>query len=131
MSKDLYLPELKEIRKQLRKNMTVSERCLWKYLRKKQLGYKFRRQTSIGHFVVDFYCKDLNLAIEIDGSVHDNSLVKEKDIIRQEILESCGVIFLRFNNKDVLKNISETVDKIKNVCCEIRKSKSPPCGEMS
>jgi len=66
-----YNPELKSLAKELRRNMTLSEVLLWNELRKKQmLGFDFDRQRPIYNFIVDFYCKELSLAIEIDGDTH-------------------------------------------------------------
>ena len=119
MSKDLYLPELKELRKQLRREMTVAEKHLWQYLRRKQLGYKFLRQVSIGYFVVDFYCKELALAIEIDGSIHQQKLVLEKDIVRQAIIELDNIKFLRFSNAEVLNDTELVLLKIQKFCADM------------
>lgn len=120
MSKELYLEKLKEIRKYLRKNPTTAEEKLWQNIRKMKLGYKFRRQVSIGYFVVDFYCKDISLAIEIDGTIHNKKSVQEKDNIRQEIIESDGIFFLRFTNNEVNNKIQNVLKKIKNTCDQLR-----------
>ncbi len=78
--------------------MTLPEVLLWKQLKGKQLlGYDFDRQRPIDIYIVDVYCKELNLAIEVDGSDHDY----EKDRARQERLEAMGVKFLRFSNREV------------------------------
>lgn len=116
MSKDLYLNKLRGIRKELRKNATLSEKVLWTYLRKNQLGHKFRRQVSIGYYVVDFYCIDLSLAIEIDGDVHLKKTVRERDRFRQKIMEMDGVQFLRFSNTEIMKDISTVLHTIKTTC---------------
>ncbi len=122
MPKELYLSELKELRKKLRSNPTNAEKELWKSIRNMQLGFKFRRQVSIGYFVVDFYCKDLALAIELDGPVHNKKIIKERDILRQEIIESSGVIFLRFTNKDIFENLDWVLNKIKKKCQQLREN---------
>lgn len=119
MSKELYLPNLKQLRKILRKNVTNAEKYLWQFIRRKQLGYKFLRQVSIGYYVVDFYCKELAVAIEIDGQIHNQKQVKERDKFRQEIIESDGVLFLRFSNEEVFDNTEEVLLKITKVCQEI------------
>jgi very-short-patch-repair endonuclease len=75
-------------------------------------GYDFDRQRPIDRYIVDFYCKDLKLAIEIDGSSHDSEEAKINDDIRQERLESLGVRFLRFTDADVKRNIEMVVDSI-------------------
>ncbi|MBJ7901506.1 MAG: DUF559 domain-containing protein [Cyanobacteria bacterium RI_101] len=98
-----YDPKLKEFARQLRQNMTPGETKLWQRLRKKQiLGFDFDRQRPIDRFIVDFYCKDLMLAIEIDGSSHDGELAQARDIERQHRLEALGVTVLRFTESDTL-----------------------------
>ena len=110
-----YNKALKELARKLRKNMTVSEKLLWNELKGKKIsGFDFDRQRPIDNYIIDFYCKDLMLAIEIDGIVHDNEESKEKDIIRQEKLESLGVRFLRFKDEDVKTDLSEVVRAITN-----------------
>ena len=102
-----YNPKLKELAKKLRKNMTLSEILLWDQLKqKKMLGFDFDRQKPVDEYIVDFYCKDLMLAIEIDGGSHDFEEVYENDVIRQKRLESLGVRFLRFHDLDVKKNLN-------------------------
>jgi very-short-patch-repair endonuclease len=104
---------LKELARKLRQNMTLSEVLLWQRLKRKQMrGYDFDRQRPIDRYIVDFYCKDLKLAIEIDGSSHDGEEARINDEIRQERLESLGVRFLRFNDVDVKRNMEMVVDSI-------------------
>ncbi len=92
-----YNPALKEIARTLRNNSTLGEILLWKKLRNKQmLGFDFHRQKPIDQFIVDFYCSELQLAIEIDGGSHNSDEAREKDNVRQQHLESLGVCFLRF-----------------------------------
>ena len=101
-----YNPKLKALASKLRKNMTLGEVLLWKRLRNKQMmGYDFDRQRPIDEYIVDFYCKDLMLAIEIDGGSHDHEEVYERDIKRQHRLESLGVSFLRFKEKRVREDM--------------------------
>jgi len=110
-----YNKALKELARKLRKNMTASEKLLWNELKgNKLLGFDFDRQRPIDNYIVDFFCKDLMLAIEIDGIVHGNEESKEKDTIRQEKLESLGVRFLRFKDEDVKTDLSEVVRAITN-----------------
>jgi very-short-patch-repair endonuclease len=80
--------------------------------RKQMRGYDFDRQKPIDRYIVDFYCKDLKLAIEIDGSSHDGEEAKINDEIRQERLESLGVRFSRFTDADVKRNMEMVVDSI-------------------
>jgi len=119
MTKELYLRKMKGIRKTLRENATNSEKILWQHLRKMQLGFKFRRQVSIGFFVFDFYCKTVNLAIDVDGGIHNKIDVNERDRIRQEIIESDSVVFLRFTNEEINANLDAVLDEIKNKYTEL------------
>jgi very-short-patch-repair endonuclease len=99
-------PKLKKLARELRQNMTLSEVLIWNQLKQGQmLGYDFDRQRPIDNYIVDFYCKDLRLAIEIDGSSHDFEEVAENDIVRQERLESLGVHFLRFSDLQVKRDM--------------------------
>ena len=99
-----YNPKLKELAKKLRKESTPSEIKLWYYLKGKQIkGFDFHRQKPIDEFIIDFYCSELLLAIEIDGTTHDYKISKDK--IRQQRLESLGVNFLRFQESEVRENI--------------------------
>ncbi|PSB52738.1 hypothetical protein C7B77_20215 [Chamaesiphon polymorphus CCALA 037] len=75
-------------------------------------GYDFDRQRPIDRYIIDFYCKDLKLAIEIDGSSHDGEAEKVNDDIRQERLKSLGVRFLRFTDADVKRNMEMVLDSI-------------------
>jgi len=82
--------------------MTLSEVLLWQELKGKQmLGYDFDRQRPIDEYIVDFYCKDLQLSIEIDGESHTHEEVAENDVVRQKRLEELGVRFLRFDDLEV------------------------------
>ena len=81
--------------------------------KKKILSERFLRQYSVDHYVVDFYCPRLRLAVEIDGASHftDNKRIKD-DAKRQEYLESFGIEFLRFKNEEVYQNLDAVIDKI-------------------
>ena len=107
-----YDPNLKELARRLRKNSTMSEVLLWRCLNRKQiLGYDFDRQRPIDRYIVDFYCKELKLAIEIDGATHNDKV--HEDRTRQERLESLGVKFLRFRDGDVKRNLEGVVEEIR------------------
>ena len=104
----------RELARKLRRAPTGAEGVLWEGLRNKRLGMKFRRQHPIGKFIVDFYCVEAALAIELDGGVHERRV--EEDRLRQQHLESRGVHVLRFSNDEidadidaVLKRISEAI----------------------
>ena len=108
-----YNPKLKEIARKLRKDATYAEKILWNAIRRKQLGYEFHRQVPMKQFVVDFYCHELMLAIEIDGISHDIEDAKAKDDEREKIIESYGVTFLRFRDEIVKENPDSVVGEIK------------------
>jgi len=98
-----YNPKLKEYARQLRNNSTFSEVLLWNKIKNKALGVQFHRQVPLLEYIVDFYCHELMLAIEIDGDSH---LYKyEYDIMRQGELEKEGVVFLRFSDLDIKQNM--------------------------
>ena len=108
-----YNPKLKSIAKNLRKNMTLSEVLLWQRLKQGQLlGYDFDRQRPIDNYIVDFFCKDLMLAIEIDGSSHHSEMAFAQDIRRQKRLETLGIRFLRFKDEEVKKDLDRVVEQI-------------------
>lgn len=98
--------ELKSRRQQLRKNMPPAEVILWQRLRGRQvLGYKFRRQYSVGPYVLDFFCPTLRLGIELDGDSHFREGAKQKDRERDKYIRSFGIHVLRFLNTDVYENL--------------------------
>jgi very-short-patch-repair endonuclease len=108
-----YNPKLKELARKLRKNMTFSEVLIWSQLKqKKMLGYDFDRQRPINDYIVDFYCRDLMLAIEIDGATHEFEEVWKRDTQRQERLESLGVRFLRFRDDQVKRDLESVMMSI-------------------
>jgi very-short-patch-repair endonuclease len=100
-------------RRLLRNNMTKAEVMLWSQLKGKGVnGYKFRRQYSIDKFVLDFYCPRLRLAIEIDGESHYIDGADIRDAARQKIIESYGITFLRFTNREIYENMEGVIEKI-------------------
>jgi cyclase len=101
--------------KQLRKTMTESETFLWSYLKAGGHGFKVRRQHPIGMYIADFYCHKAKLIIEIDGSIHNNPVIKEKDSKREKELESWGYRIIRFKNEDVLQNVESVLKEIANL----------------
>ncbi|PIR87249.1 MAG: hypothetical protein COU11_01435 [Candidatus Harrisonbacteria bacterium CG10_big_fil_rev_8_21_14_0_10_49_15] len=108
-----YGENLKPLARNLRKSGNLSEVILWNELKQDKLGYRFLRQRPIDRYIVDFYCGELNLAIEIDGAAsHDTKI--EKDVERQKNLESLGVRVLRFNDKDVRYNLAGVIQSIKS-----------------
>ena len=106
---------LKNYRKELRNNLTIAEAKLWSLIKNKQLGdRKFRRQHSIGNFIVDFYCPKEKLVIELDGQIHYNLVSEEKDHKRDLILKAYDIKVLRFENKMVLEQQDIVMNAIKN-----------------
>jgi very-short-patch-repair endonuclease len=106
---------LKEKRKALRNNLTPAEAKLWQLLKGKQCaGRKFRRQHSIGPYIVDFFCYAEDLIIEVDGSIHDDSIQKLNDSQRDQYLRKHGYQILRVKNEDVLQNPKRVLKAIKD-----------------
>lgn len=104
---------LKEKRKELRKNATCAEATLWKFLQQKKLGgRKFRRQHSINNYIVDFYCAKEKLVIELDGAYHLDFAIQIKDELRNQKLSSLGFKVLRFENKLVFEDIDMVLKEI-------------------
>lgn len=88
--------------RELRKNQTKAEAILWSCLRNRQLnGYKFRRQHPVAGFILDFFCPEASLAIEVDGEIHKDKEIKEYDLERSRILAENGIRVLRFWNFEV------------------------------
>ncbi|HEY4528391.1 MAG TPA: DUF559 domain-containing protein [Candidatus Paceibacterota bacterium] len=101
------LPQLKGRRIELRRNQTPQEMFLWDELRKHRLGYKFKRQHSIGPYILDFYCPERKLAIELDGAHHIEN--KEYDVERTNYLSSLNIKVIRFWNKEANDNIGAVI----------------------
>jgi very-short-patch-repair endonuclease len=97
----------------LRGDMTPAEKLLWHELRGNKIGVHFRRQQIIMGFIVDFYCHEADLIIEVDGDIHE--LQQEEDARREKALVEMGLRIIRFRNHDVLKNLSEIAEKIRNL----------------
>jgi very-short-patch-repair endonuclease len=112
---------LKEYRRFLRNNLTPAEALLWKTLQSRQLlGVKFRRQHSIGIYILDFYCPKYRLGIELDGSVHLETIVMENDQVRTSYLNSVGIHVLRFDNEQILHDLDSVTNSI---AIELKQSK--------
>ncbi len=110
----------KDIRKDLRNSPTKAEELLWIKLKKNQIGYKFRRQHSIGHFIIDFYCPQVQLAIEIDGETHDDQKVLLKDKEKESYLKKEYIHLKRISAMDVKENVEGVVLKIKEWCDDLK-----------
>lgn len=111
----------REIRRDLRHRLPPAEAFLWTRLRAKGATAKFRRQHGIGPYVVDFYCPEVRLAIEIDGPSHDCEEMALYDAERQREIEELGVVFLRFSNREVYRNVDEVA---RIIAVEVEKLRS-------
>ena len=113
--------DAKEKRRVLRNNAPVSEATLWARLRREQIaGFRFRRQYSVGAFVIDFFCAELKLAVEIDGASHNGEEAQEYDLNRQAWIEQYGIQFLRFTNEQVHHDIESVLQVIDTTTTKIR-----------
>ena len=101
-------------RKILRRNIPQAEIALWRELKNKKLGgYKFRRQCGIHRYVVDFYCPEVQLVIEVDGAYHDAKETQVYDKQRDELMKSLGINVVRFTNMEILNNINNVLKCIR------------------
>ena len=115
------LNNLLDRRKELRKKQTPQEEKLWWYLKDRRLlGFKFRRQPSIGGYILDFYCAEKRLVVEIDGEIHKFN--RKRDSERDNyLLEKFNIKIIRFSNKEIL-NIKVTSNKLKEIFKERKQS---------
>ena len=109
-------PALKDHRRKLRHSQTDAEKAFWSHVRSKQFhGKRFLRQYSVGSYILDFYCPELRLAIELDGGQHNETDGKAYDAVRSEFLQAQDIDVLRFWNNDVLQNIQGVLGKMEVV----------------
>ena len=114
-----YNPNLKQLSRDLRNNSTLSEVLLWKQLKgRKMKGYQFMRQKPIEKYIVDFYCSKLKLAIEVDGSSHNEKV--EEDLKRQNELEKLGITFLRLDDLAVKTQMQHMLRVIEDFIEELK-----------
>jgi very-short-patch-repair endonuclease len=122
-----YNKNLKEFSRKLRNDSTLSEILLWNELKAgKMMGYKFNRQKPLLNYIVDFYCKPLNLVIEVDGVTHTYELSDKNDLKRQTELENIGLTFLRFDDSYVKRNMISVLRTIEGYIEDFEKQKSIP-----
>ncbi len=122
-------PEKVRLAKEMRRNMTPSERLLWSELRGSALnGLHFRRQQIVAGFILDFYCVEERLAIEVDGPVHDSQA--ENDSERDRALAALGIQTLRFKNEEVAKDIGAVLKKIVDKCAVGDLTPHPPSPKV-
>lgn len=121
-----YNPKLKELARKLRQQGILSEVLLWKQIKNKSLGVEFHRQVPIDEYIVDFFCHEIMLAIEIDGNSHLFEDIAVNDVKRQKKLEQLGVHFIRFNDKDVRHQMSMILIALENKIEQLKTSPLPP-----
>lgn len=110
-------PILKDRRRALRREETEAEKILWSHLRNKRLsGYRFVRQYSVGPYILDFYCPDVRLAVELDGGQHMAKDAEEYDRQRTGFLQAHDVRVIRFWNNDTLNNREAVLARILEAC---------------
>ena len=115
MPKGIQRPtaEQREFAKQLRHELTDCEQLLWRHLRNRQLGgFKFRRQYPLSPYVLDFYCAELELAVELDGGQHFGDEALHRDAERSRYLGGRGVRVIRFSNREILAQMPEVLAEI-------------------
>jgi imidazole glycerol-phosphate synthase subunit HisF len=105
---------------ELRKNPTHEEMLLWQFLKAKKLGVRFKRQHPIWLYIADFYCHELKLVIEVDGSIHNMKEVIEHDRLREEDITRLGIDIIRFSNKEIRTKIEDVVEKISKKIKELK-----------
>ncbi len=114
-------PIIFEYAKRLRRRMTRPESILWQKLRNRKFdNLKFRRQHPVNQFIADFYCHELQLIVEVDGSIHHLYEVKEKDIGRTYMLKSMGINIIRFSNEDIINNLESVLTTLRDYCQSIQ-----------
>jgi very-short-patch-repair endonuclease len=103
--------------RRLRKDSTSAEDLLWDHLRNRQfLGLKFRRQVPFGRYILDFFCKEKMVAIELDGASHSNQILYDKN--RDAILDAGNIKTIRLSNSEVVENIEMALEKLQNLLSE-------------
>jgi very-short-patch-repair endonuclease len=106
--------ETKLNRSELKRNATHEEKILWKYIRNDSLGVRFRRQYGVGRYIVDFYCPQLRIAVELDGNQHYTKEGLIYDANREAFMNDLGIKTLRFENRRVRENVEEVVEEIRS-----------------
>ena len=118
-----FNPIILQHAREMRHPQTPAEATLWQQLRNRNLEFKFRRQHPIERFIIDFYCTEVKLCIEIDGGSHLEQEQQEYDSARTEVLESIGCRVIRFTNSDVRYNINAVAQGILDICNELKSKK--------
>lgn len=109
-----YNPKLKELARELRNDSTLGEVLLWNEIKGKAFGFDFHRQKPLLNYIVDFYCSELNLVVEIDGRYHSHKEKFEADVIRGQELAKYNLTTLRFTETEVkndMANVLRTIEQ--------------------
>lgn len=114
-----YQKNLKFLARQLRNNSTKAEFAFWQIVKNRQLGVQFHRQVPIDKFIVDFYCHEHLLAIELDGNSHFSDENKLKDSERDKILNKSGVEILRFTDSQIFDDTENVINSVKEKIIEL------------
>nr|WP_314784007.1 DUF559 domain-containing protein [uncultured Capnocytophaga sp.] len=115
-----YNPKLREFARFLRNNSTLSEVLLWKQIKNKSLGVEFKRQVPILEYIVDFYCQELRLAVEVDGNTHDFRYVEDET--RQKEIEKWEVTFIRFSNEEIKTHMFSVILSLESKIEELKEN---------
>ena len=127
-----YNPILTEFARQLRNDSTKTEIFLWLKLKGKQMyGYDFHRQKPIDNYILDFFCHELMLGIEVDGYSHEFLEVYEKDTVKQKRMRELGITVLRFSDEQVLNDMENVIRAIEFFIFEKEKHTPNPSREGS
>lgn len=111
-------PRLIKLARTLRRGQTGAEEVLWQLVRRRGMGVKFRRQHPLAPFVLDFYCHELRLAVEVDGGQHAAQTGRASDARRTAALEARGIRVLRFSNLEVLQETTAVAEALWYACQE-------------
>lgn len=123
-------PSTYENARYLRQFKTEAENKLWQALRNRKLmNYKFRRQHPFGYYVLDFYCHEIKLCIEADGSIHSEKDINEYDIERTNFLNKQAISVLRFSNESIINNLGIVLKKIEEVINKFREQDKRSFGK--
>jgi len=119
--------QLLEFAKYMRHTATDAENLMWQLLRAKRfMNLKFRRQHVVKPYIVDFYCHEIDLVIELEGSQHGMDDAIEYDTERTKFLEALGLTVVRYCNHDVLRRADVVLEDLWNVCFELKSKSTSP-----
>ena len=125
-----YSPEMTDIARRLRRDMTLAERRLWEIVRERKCGHRFYRQVPAGQYILDFYCPHARLAIEVDGSIHSLPEIEKRDRDREAaLMEGLKLSILRLTNDEVLTTTDALLREKVTSAIEAAAQTAPPWKE--